>query len=347
VAVYLALQWRRYGATAFEMASVPGVVGGLLQGRVRIPTVVLPEEDAQATLDCVNRRTTGTGKNRHTSETILWQAETAIPRNGLVQESRATVIPMAFDIPVDQPPTDDSDAANQTLWRLRVKIATPGVDFAADFEVPVFRTAESAAAGTGLASGDASVVMALDESGGPIPDSSAPDPAKTGETLRRAGVLTEPCTGGGIALVFPMLRLPGAAFGMLVFTVVWGGVVVLMLVKGAPLLFPVIFGLFFLLMLYGTLDLCTGKSRIEVGRTGILARRGFFGLGPVRQLSFDEVEGLEVKRTMQAGNRLYYSVDLKKQGGGTVRVADRLRQEEARAVIQALETAMNTYRQPG
>ena len=347
VAVYLALQWRRYGATVFEMVSVPGVVGGLLQGRVRIPTLVLPEEDASVTLDCVNRRTTGSGKNRSTSETILWQAETAIPRNGLVQESRATVIPVEFVIPIDQPPTDDSNSDDQNLWRLRVKMETSGVDFSANFEVPVFRTAESAAAGTGPVLGDSSVVIALDAAGNPVPDSNTPDPAKTGETLRRAGVLTEPCTGGGIALVFPMLRLPGMAFGMLVFTAVWGGVLVLMLLKGAPLLFPVVFGLFFLIMLYGTLDLFTGKSRIEVSRTGILARGGFFGLGSVRQLSFDEVGSLDIKRTMQAGNRLYYAVDLKKQGGGTLRVADRLRQEEARAVIQALETAIGAYRQSG
>lgn len=346
-AIYLALQWRRYGATVFEMASLPGAVGGLLRGRVRIPAVVLPEEDACVALDCVNRRTTGSGKNRSTSETIVWQAETAVPRNGLVQESRATLIPVEFVIPVDQPPTDDSNSDDQTLWRLRVKIVTSGVDFSANFEVPVFRIAESAATGAGPALGDAPVVITFDEQGNPVSAGSAPDPAMTGEALRRAGVLTEPCTGGGIALVFPMLRLPGMAFGMLVFTAVWGGVLVLMLLKGAPLLFPVVFGLFFLIMLYSTLDLFTGKSRIEVSRAGILARGGFFGLGPVRQLSFDEVGGLDTKRTMQAGNRLYYAVDLKKQGGGTLRVADRLRQEEARAVIQAIETAMGAYRQSG
>jgi len=173
-ALRLALLWRRYGVTVFEMASVPGVVGGSLQGRIRIPTVVMADEDASITLECVNRRTTGSGKNRSTSENILWHADTAIPRNGLEQEARATLLPIDFAIPADQPPTDDSNSNDQILWRLRAKIATAGVDFAADFEVPVFRTAKSPTGGTTRILEEGPVVMALDEAGNPIPDGRTP-----------------------------------------------------------------------------------------------------------------------------------------------------------------------------
>lgn len=343
-AVYFALQWRRYGNTVFEMDAVPGVVGGMLSGRVRIPTVVLPEKDAVAVLECVRRVTTGSGKNRSTSVDTLWQEELSVPRGALVQESRATLVPVRFLIPPDQPPTDGEDSDNQLLWRLRARMAVPGVDFSAEFEVPVFRTADSPAPGAAAAApDDGTVVMALDEAGNPIPDPAAPDPAKTGEILRRAGVLTVPAPGGGLALAFPMFRQPGAALGTLAITAVWGGVVVLLLKSDAPALFPAVFGLFLLILVWASLDLCFGSSRVEVGRDGLRARGGLFGRGREHRLAFGDIAGLDIQKGMQAGNTLYYSVAVVKHGGAKVRVADRLRQDAARAVVAALETALRDY----
>ena len=342
-AVYLALQWRRYGNTVFEMDAVPGVVGGMLSGRVRIPTVVLPEKDAVAVLECVRRRTTGSGENRRTSVDTLWQEELSVPRGALAQESRATLVPVRFLIPPDQPPTDEEDSDNQLLWRLRARMAVPGVDFSALFEVPVFRTADSPAPGAAAAADDGAAVMALDEAGNAIPDPAAPDPAKTGETLRRAGVLTEPAPGGGMALAFPMLRQPGAALGTLAITAVWGGVVALLLKSDAPAFFPAVFGLFLLILAWASLDLCFGRSRVEVNRDGLRARGGLFGLGREHRLAFGDIAGLDIQKGMQAGNTLYYSVAVLKHGGGKVRVADRLRQDAARAVVAALETALRDY----
>jgi len=325
---------------------VPGVVGGMLSGRVRIPTVVLPEKDAVTVLECVRRVTTGSGKNRHTSEDILWQEESSVPRRALVQESRATLIPVRFLIPPEQPPTDEEDPDNQLLWRLRARMAVPGVDFSAAFQVPVFRTADSPAPGAAAAADDGTVVMALDEAGNAIPDPAAPDPAKTGETLRRAGVLTVPAPGGGMALAFPMFRQPGMALGSLVFTGIWGGVVALLFKLHAPFLFPAVFGLFLLILVWASLDLYFGSSRVEVNRDGLRARGGLFGLGRERRVAFSDIAGLDARKTMQAGNTLYYSVAVLKHGGGKIHVASRLRQDAARAVVHALETAVREYGGP-
>jgi hypothetical protein len=378
VAVYFALQWRRYGNTVFEMDAVPGVVGGMLSGRVRIPTVVLPEKDALVVLECVHRRTTGVGKSRRTSEDILWQEETAVPRGALVQENRATLVPVRFFIPLGLSSTDDEDPRDQTLWRLRARMAVPGVDFSAAFEVPVFRTTGSSAPGVpepAAAAADAGpvvmaldeagntipnpvepvavavaddgpVVMALDEAGNAIPDPAAPDPAVTGETLRRAGVLTVPAPGGGMALVFPMFRHPGMALGTLAITAVWGGVVALLVHLGAPLFFPLVFGLFLLLLVWMTLEVCFGSSRVEMNREGVRARGGLFGLGAEHRLALGDIAGLDLQRTMQAGNTLYYSVFLRRGGGGKIRIASHLRQDTARAVVHALETALREYGGP-
>ncbi|HOH50867.1 MAG TPA: hypothetical protein PLI98_09040, partial [Candidatus Hydrogenedentes bacterium] len=60
-------------------------------------------------------------------------------------------------------------------------------------------------------------------------------------------------------------------------------------------------------------------------------------------LAFGDIAGLDIQKGMQAGNTLYYSVAVVKHGGGKVRVADRLRQDAARAVVAALETALRDY----
>ena len=81
--------------------------------------------------------TTGSGKNRSTSERILWtdeqQAGTGV----------GDAVPVAFYIPNDCRETDSDNADNIVLWRLKVTAKEPGVDDAAQFEVPVFKVAET------------------------------------------------------------------------------------------------------------------------------------------------------------------------------------------------------------
>ena len=61
-----------------------------------------------------------------------------------------TAIPIAFKLPITVEPSDSTDANNRVVWRLQVAASVPGVDYAASFEVPVFRSdasVSSAAAG--------------------------------------------------------------------------------------------------------------------------------------------------------------------------------------------------------
>jgi hypothetical protein len=111
-------------------------------------------------------------------------------------------------------------------------------------------------------------------------------------------------------------------------------------------MFPIVFGLFLLLLVWASLDLCFGRSRVEVNREGLRARGGLFGLGREHRIAFGDIAGLDLRKTMQVGNTLYYSVVLQRRGGGNVHVANRLRQDAARAVVAALETALRDYGGP-
>ncbi len=131
---------RKYGLSVFEMASVPGVVGGQLAGVIRVPAKVQAEEGFRLALRCIQTVTTGSGKHRSTSERVLWEGEQAVARELRQADPAQTAVPVLFEIPSDCDPTDESD---RIAWRLECRAKTPGLDYATTFDVPVFRAAAS------------------------------------------------------------------------------------------------------------------------------------------------------------------------------------------------------------
>ena len=100
---------------------------------------IRPLNGIQTKLSCVRPRTTGSGKNRSTPETVLWQDQHQTA-GGMTD-----AIAVRFAIPADRRATDDTDPDDQIVWRLNTRAELPGVDFAAQFEVPVFKTTPSSA----------------------------------------------------------------------------------------------------------------------------------------------------------------------------------------------------------
>jgi hypothetical protein len=187
-AVYQTVRWRKYGRTRFVPSSLPGVIGGYLGGVIEVPARVTPEGDAQLALKCVRRETRGSGKNRRTTDNVLWEREESIARDKWLTGPAGTRIPVLFYIPPECAGTDDSDSRNEIVWRLSAAAATPGVDFSTQFNVPVFATGEAATP---------------PEPGAPLLDEySAPalDPA----ALRQCGMRRE-----GDTFYFSASHLPG------------------------------------------------------------------------------------------------------------------------------------------
>jgi hypothetical protein len=77
-----------------------------------------------ATLTCLHSQTTGTGKNRSTSETACWQEE-GVPQTS--PGSNGTRLALRFRVPAGLPPSE-APTGSYHLWRLRVKGSMPGVD---------------------------------------------------------------------------------------------------------------------------------------------------------------------------------------------------------------------------
>lgn len=285
-AVRATLRRRRFGTSVLELATLPAAIGHTLEGTVRTPVWLRPPEGFRATLTCLRRVTTGGGRNRSTSETVLWQDEQTVQGTGVG-------VPIAFALPADAPPADPLLAGDRTFWRLAVTAKLEGIDYASAFEVPVFRTA---------ASGE------------------PPTPAERAVAARTASVegYRQPPnsrievreTRRGTEIWFPAGRNPGMAAGLTAFTALWTGIVAALVLLEAPLVFPVVFGGFGLLLLAGVVDQWLAVTRVTAGDGAITVATGLLAPGRERTLRAAEIREIAPRITMQAGSTPYYELSL-------------------------------------
>jgi hypothetical protein len=112
----------------------------------------------------------------------------------------------------------------------------------------------------------------------------------------------------GTEVVFPSGRNPGAGIFTTIFFLGWSGVIFAMLKLGAPLLFPVIFGLFDLLLFYGVLAHWLGRITVSAD-TGLLkVDRRILGFGGERRLEGSVISAIEPAIGMQVGSTPYYDI---------------------------------------
>jgi hypothetical protein len=296
-AVRATLRYRRYGVSRLELATVPAPIGRSLRGTVHASGRLDPREGLRVSLTCVRRVTTGAGRSRSTSERVLWQEERHVPgRQTRTAEGMVTAVPIDFALPADGEPTDGSNPRDQVIWRLALSAEVPGVDYHSTFEVPVFRTAESAAAATA----DEPPVEAV-----PLAPYERPAASPIRVTRNQRGTEIE----------FPAGRNPGASAGLTAFLLIWLGATWATWHFGAPALFQLIFGAVGLLILWATLASWLGVSRVTADRGSVSVARGL--LVPMREQRLDAAEIAEVttKIGMQAGTTPYYDLTVVRNDG--------------------------------
>lgn len=291
-AVRAFLHWKKYGDSVFEMSTLPGVVGGTLAGRILTSVDIRPVSGFDLTLSCIHRVTTGSGKNRSTSERLQWQEVKHIDRETLDYDPTRSSIPVSFVIPYEAEPTEERSADDETLWRLEARAETRGIDYSAQFEVPVFRTADSR------------------------PDfepeesvwGEAESPEEVLAELSSENITKEWLPEGGYALDFPPARHKGAATLLTLFTLIWSGFTALLIYLDAGILFPAIFGFFNLLLFLGMLDLWLERRRVECRPEELVLSGGILGLGKSRHIPRSSIAGIKPVRGMQSGKKLYYRI---------------------------------------
>jgi hypothetical protein len=321
------LRSRKFAVSRLDLVTVPAVVGHGLAGVIRTPADIRPADGFALVLSCVRIRRTGSGKNRSTTETVLWQEEKRVagqrgaggPADGLV-----TNIPATFHIPADAPPCDDRNRNDRVIWRLRASASVPGVDYESVFEVPVFRTASS----------DQPPAEQLERLLGRAPSAE--------EWRQPAGSPIRVTTsGGGTTVLFPAGRNRGVAVGLTTWTLAWTGVVVALAIFEAPLVFTVVFGAFGLLFVYGALRLWLRVVEVTASPDELVVAQGLGAPRTSRTVPAVELKDIVLKIGMQSGDRLWYDLYAVRTNGRKLDVGGGIRDKrEAEWIAAQLRRAL-------
>jgi hypothetical protein len=298
-AVHATIRKNKYGISRLELSTVPGVIGRTLAGTIHAPVGLQPAEGFQVSLSCVRRVATRSGKSSSTSESILWQEERLIGG----EQSRdyagmKTIIPITFQLPPDVEASDTTNPNNRVIWQLQVSANVPGVDYGSTFEVPIFRTSAS---GQLPLSHDAS---SSSVSSAPAAYRQPADSPIAVTTNRR-----------GTEILFPAARNPGPAVGMTVFMVIWWAALGLQLYLRAPIVFPIVTGVFGILIAVFALDLWLKVSRVIVDSGTLTVATGYLEPGRERKLTAAEVADVVAAIGIQAGKTVYYDVVIRRKDG--------------------------------
>ena len=285
------LRWFEFGKTSFEMVTVPCVIGRELRGAIQTHFVRPPSHPVHLKLTCVNRIVTGTGKEQTTQEKIVWCEEKDVSPQELSPGPKGTSIPVQFHLPIDVRQTDTTDSRNSIYWQLEAEVDVPGVDYEDIFELPVFRTKDTPNVETQETSAGA--------------ESTQQDFTPT--------ILVRDTSDGRTEFYFPPARNVAFASGLTTFSAIWGGALWFLIAKRAPFIFPLAFGAFELLMLYGSLQLWLGTSRVTIGSGELQVRSGILGSGRTRTIPFSEIAKIQTAITAQQGGGSgtpYYDIQL-------------------------------------
>lgn len=282
---WLMRQWlrrRKYGVSTLRLANVPGVIGGHFSGVVLAPEIVRAAGAVRVSLTCT--RVVRSGEDSKTE--LLWQDERDIAKFLDAGEPGRVGMPVMFTIPSHAQPTDDD---KRVTWTLKAKAQLPGIDYAASFEVPVFRTANS----------QENIDVELTA----LSEYEADRPLEA--LLAEEGIVVEPQAAlGSVRYFAPAGRHWGMAIPLTIITLIFAGVGVGML-WNAIWLFGVVFTLVGLAMIVATLHTWLAESELIVAEDHWTTRQSwrFFG-GKPRTFETQYVRDvlLQTSSTTQSGN---------------------------------------------
>ena len=338
-AVRASIRRKRFGRTYFEFASLPFSPGRALKGTIHLRFNTDARHGIDLRLSCVRRVVTGSGDNRSTHETVLWQADKNVPQELLMPGPMGeAVIPVDFGIPSDAYESNHDQPSDQVLWLLHAQADVPGIDYSDDFEVPVFRRAPSPASAPEPAAVFRNKTPGLNEAQGEtVPPAFQFDASDVAAPASPKVVVSVGVNG--TEFCFPAFRNPARTLVLIFFTAIWTGLVYFLGHSKAPWFFAAVFGVFDLLLIYALIQSTMGSFRIEMGDGRIVLRRAILGIGAAREVPFSDIaQILAVTPSVGQGTQPLYSVRLLTKDGKKLTLADAIdNRQEARWVAAQLE----------
>lgn len=339
-AIRATIRHERFGNSYCEFDPLPVSPGRRVTGRIQLRFETQASHGIDLRLSCVRRIVTGSGKDQSTSKVTLWQADKNVPSSALEPGPLGRAIPVEFDLPADALISDQSNPSDQILWLLHAQADVPGVNYSDDFELPVFRTADSPQPATD-SSQESSFGSSANNFGFATARSVDADSGAVAQPARTKVIVS--MHDGGTEFYFPPLRTPTRALMLFVVALVFSGAVYALIHSHVPVLFTALFALGDLFVIFGFFHVTFGSARIGVGNGEVLSRRGILGLGATKRFPFSEVASiLPVGSVQQGGNsddNSIYSIQLQTKNGQKFTLADEIStRQEARWVVSQLET---------
>ena len=299
---------RRFGATWLDATHGPARPGHTWQAAVMAR---LPHADGgdgyavSVKLTCLQRIISRSGDDRSERERILWREETEIDSSRIVFGAEQASIPVRFDIPADALVTTAVGKGEGVLWVLTAEAALPGVNFKEDFDVPVRRsTVDDSAAG--------SIAPARRTTA-----AHAPAAIVSVDDLARSGITVQPAPGG-LAFQYARMRNAPFAVGITAFTALWTGALWVQIYLGFPWFFPIVTGLFDLLLGFITLELWLGTTTVTAAAGELRVHHTLLGIGGTRVIAAADVASIELHIGMQTQGRYgtpYYDLRARLKSG--------------------------------
>jgi hypothetical protein len=292
------LQLKRFKIPTLTLQRLPVALGGRLKGTIRVDAEVPVIADFGLELECVETVTRGSGKNRRTEEKLLWQKQWRVPRHQC-QIGSFTTIPVDAAVPAGQPATTTEEGDDKIAWRLEVAGQCPGPDFWSRFELPVFATGE----------------IPEPAAEPPVAAAVARNERPTSRELATLGIDYERTAQGAEAWTFRRGHHKGVALAISAFAVIWVVSSIALFTSDAPVFIAIVFALFDAVFVWWALHLWLTEYHVTLDRGVLtLARRGFIPRKPI-EVPQQWIRAVRAKRGMQAGNKLYYDLEVETADG--------------------------------
>lgn len=325
VAIKKTLIARKFQTARLLLETNPGILGGEIRATLHFAQPLEGISNASLALTCLETVRDSDGS----TERIAWQTTQSVGTGSGMLSS----LPVRFSIPIDTRPTDGDD---KVKWNVTFQATMPGIDPHIDFEVPVFRTSQSS---------EQITKQTVDNS------RQAEHVTPTPQSSRELELLEiSPRAEGGISLSVPTMlrRRPVATLGWSSFACVWTGITVLLALAGLPLAFPIVFGLFAMIMLLGSYHSLVSRSRIGLSRDGCELRSAGLLFTSNKHYPLADIVGVdsEISSTTQVGTKQTstYRIQLKLKGEGLrsrVTLIDSIRSEtNAQHLVSTFRSAL-------
>ena len=265
-------RYLKFGESTFQMACMPGIVGGELAGVIYTKANQIPDDGFVLKLQSIKLITTGSGKNKRTRQEILWEDTHKVNIDlGASGGDGKVVLPVSFAIPFESKSSSAKLGKKPKLvWKLSAAAEFPGADFHCKFDVPVFKTPES------------------QENFRPLGAEQSFSKEIPLSNLCAASGVKQLDDNGKVCFEFPLTRRYGAKLTSVALTIFFSGGIYFM---------PIICGALTLLLAAATARFCFWYGKISADEHGVQIVTGFLGLRS-HQFSRDQIKSLIYRETM-------------------------------------------------